>query len=175
MPQSQSSSAFQALAERLVQEFWDFYPTAGSRIGRHEYDGKLPDLSPVSIRRRVDQLGQGMAFLESAGSGGGNPDEWLSLQLLKLFFKREHFSLTELKPLENNPMRQVGYLNVGGYLLRDYAPLADRLRSATQVMQRGYPYRRPGRRYRPPGAADEHRGLLWHGPLLSPGPGSSGR
>ena len=33
-------------------------------------------------------------------------------------------------------MRQVGYLNVGGYLLRDYAPLADRLRSATQVMQR---------------------------------------
>ncbi len=136
MPQSQSSSAFQALAERLVQEFWDFYPTAGSRIGRHEYDGKLPDLSPVSIRRRVDQLGQGMAFLESAGSGGGNTDEWLSLQLLKLFFKREHFSLTELKPLENNPMRQVGYLNVGGYLLRDYAPLADRLRSATQVMQR---------------------------------------
>ena len=55
MPQSQSSSAFQALAERLVQEFWDFYPTAGSRIGRHEYDGKLPDLSSVSIRRRVDQ------------------------------------------------------------------------------------------------------------------------
>ncbi|MEK7815099.1 MAG: DUF885 domain-containing protein, partial [Chloroflexota bacterium] len=39
------------------------------------------------------------------------------------------------RPLENNPMRQVAYLNVGGYVRRDYAPLADRLRSATRVLQ----------------------------------------
>jgi uncharacterized protein (DUF885 family) len=81
-----------------------------------------------------------MAFLEAAGSGGGNSDarnsdDWLSLQLLKLFLKREHFSLTELRPLENNPMRQVGYLNVAGYLQRDYAPMADRLQAATRVLQ----------------------------------------
>ena len=114
MSQTGAGSAFQEFSQRLIQEFWNFYPTAGSRIGRHEYDGRLPDLSPVSLRRRVDQLGQGMAFLEAAGSGGGNLEDWLSLQLLKLFLKREHFSLTELRPLENNPMRQVGYLNVAG-------------------------------------------------------------
>ena len=136
MTQNEAGSAFQELSQRLVQEFWNFYPTAGSRIGRHEYDGRLPDLSPVSLRRRVDQLGQGMAFLEAVGSDGGNSEDWLSLQLLKLFLKREHYSLTELRPLENNPMRQVGYLNVGGYLQRDYAPMADRLHSATQVLQR---------------------------------------
>ena len=28
----------------------------------------------------------------------------------------------------------MGYLNVSGYLQRDYAPLADRLRSASQVL-----------------------------------------
>jgi uncharacterized protein (DUF885 family) len=32
-------------------------------------------------------------------------------------------------------MRQVGHLNVGGYVRRDYAPLADRLRSATLALQ----------------------------------------
>ena len=32
-------------------------------------------------------------------------------------------------------MRQVGYLNVGGYVKRDYAPLVDRLRAATQAME----------------------------------------
>ena len=135
MSQTGAGSAFQEFSQRLIQEFWNFYPTAGSRIGRHEYDGRLPDLSPVSVRRRVDQLGQGMAFLEAAGSGGGNAEDWLSLQLLKLFLKREHFSLTELRPLENNPMRQVGYLNVAGYLQRDYAPMADRLQAATRVLQ----------------------------------------
>ena len=135
MSQTGAGSAFQEFSQRLIQEFWNFYPTAGSRIGRHEYDGRLPDLSPVSVRRRVDQLGQGIAFLETAGSGGGNAEDWLSLQLLKLFLKREHFSLTELRPLENNPMRQVGYLNVAGYLQRDYAPMADRLQAATRVLQ----------------------------------------
>ena len=135
MSQTGAGSAFQELSQRLVQEFWNFYPSSGSRIGRHEYDGRLPDLSPVSLRRRVDQLAQGMAFLDAAGSGSGNSEDWLSLQLLKLFLKREHFSLTELRPLENNPMRQVGYLNVAGYLQRDYAPMADRLQAATRVLQ----------------------------------------
>ena len=135
MSQTGAGSAFQEFSQRLVQEFWNFYPTAGSRMGLHEYDGRLPDLSPVNVRRRVDQLGQGMAFLEAAGSGGGNAEDWLSLQLLKLFLKREHFSLTDLRPLENNPMRQVGYLNVAGYLQRDYAPMADRLQAATRVLQ----------------------------------------
>ncbi len=72
MAQSQTGSAFQELTQRLVQEFWDFYPTSGVRIGRHEYDGRLPDLSPVIIRRRVEQLEQTMRFLDAAGSGGGN-------------------------------------------------------------------------------------------------------
>lgn len=134
MTQTGAGSAFQELSQRLVQEFWSFYPSSGVRIGRHEYDGRLPDLSPVSLRRRVGQLEQGMAFLEAAGSGSGNSEDWLSIQLLKLFLKREHYSLTELLPLENNPMRQVGYLNVSGYLQRDYAPMADRLQSATQVL-----------------------------------------
>ncbi len=130
-----AGSAFQELSQRLVQEFWTFYPSSGSRIGRHEYDGRLPNLSPVSLRRRVDQLEQGISFLDAAGPGGPPSDEWLSRQLLTLFLKRERFTLTEMRPLENNPMRQVGYLNVGGYLQRDYAPMSDRLQSATQVLQ----------------------------------------
>ena len=32
-------------------------------------------------------------------------------------------------------MRQVGFLNVGGYVRRDYAPLADRLRSAIEALR----------------------------------------
>ena len=62
-------------------------------------------------------------------------DESLSRRLLELLLRREHFSLTESRPLANNPMRQVGYLNVSGYLQRDYAPLPDRIRSATQVLE----------------------------------------
>ena len=55
-PDSTASRAadrpFETLAQRLIEEHWACYPTAGSRIGRHEYDGRLPDLSPDRLRRR---------------------------------------------------------------------------------------------------------------------------
>ena len=130
------NAAFDNLAQRLVKEHWDFYPTAGSRIGRHEYDGQLPDLSPHRIPRRTEELRRGLAQLSGLADGNGaEPEDRLTHRLLELFLRRELFNLEEMRPLENNPMRQVGYLNVGGYVKRDYAPLVDRLRSATQGME----------------------------------------
>ena len=134
------NAAFENFAQRVVKEHWDFYPTAGSRIGRHEYDGQLPDLSPHRITRRVEELRRGLAQLSGLADGNsragtGDPEDRLSYSLLELFLRRELFNLEEMRTLENNPMRQVGYLNVGGYVKRDYAPLVDRLRSATEAME----------------------------------------
>ena len=129
-----SSQALDDLAQRLIAQYWDFYPTAGSRIGRHEYDSLLPDLSPDRVRRQVEELRRGLAQLSSIEPQAVGSEEELRYSTLELFLKRELFSLTELRPVENNPMRQVGYLNVSGYVQRDYAPLADRLRSAAQAL-----------------------------------------
>ena len=59
----------------------------------------------------------------------------LSRSLLDMFLRRELFNLEEMRTLHNNPQRQVGYLGVGSYVQRDYAPLPDRLRSAMQVLR----------------------------------------
>ncbi len=134
MPLAESSSPLESLTQKLIREHWDFYPTAGSRIGRHEYDGRLPDLSPSSLRRRVSSLRVGLDQLSSLELGSLRSEERLSHQMLKLFLQRELFTFNEMRPLENNPMRQTGFLNVGGYIRRDYAPIVDRVRSATQVL-----------------------------------------
>ena len=123
------------IADRLILEHWEFYPTAGSRIGLHQYDGRLPDLSPGKVRSRREELRRGIAQLSGINSEGLTAEQRLSYRLLALFLRREMFTLEEMRPVENNPMRQVGYFNVGGYLRRDYAPLADRIRSATQILQ----------------------------------------
>ncbi len=135
MTELNAGSDFEGLAQRLVEEYWSFYPTAGSHMGRHEYDGRLPDLSPGSLLRRVQQVEKGLDQVSTLDSQARDADESLSRRLLELLLRREHFSLTESRPLANNPMRQVGYLNVSGYLQRDYAPLPDRIRSATQVLE----------------------------------------
>ena len=135
MSQPAAAQALDNLSQRLIEEYWDFYPTAGSRIGRHEYDGRLPDLSPPRVRRRLEELRRGLGQLSVLPQPGLSPDQQLSYRLLELFLTRELFNLEDWRPLENNPMRQVGFLNVGGYVRRDYAPLADRLRSATQALR----------------------------------------
>ena len=132
---TKSGKVLVELSKRLIREHWDFYPTTGSRIGRHEYDGRLPDLSPSSIGRRRLEILRGMDELRSAHSSSLNADEMLSLKMLDLFLQRELFTFDEMRPLENNPMRQAGFLNVGNYVRRDYAPLEDRLRFATSALK----------------------------------------
>lgn len=129
------------LAERAIREHWEFAPTAGSRIGRHEYDGRLPDFSSGRVARRVEELHRSLAKLSSLPpeyANGADEDarmDRLSRSLLEMFLRRELFNLEEMQTLHNNPQRQVGYLGVGSYVQRDYAPLPDRLRSATAILR----------------------------------------
>ena len=135
--------AIESLAERAISQHWDFLPTSGSRIGKHDYDGRLPDFSAGRIRRRVEELHRTLAQLSAlpddpASNGSADPDsrmDQLSRNLLDLFLRRELFNLEEMRTLENNPQRQVGYIGVGSYVQRDYAPLPDRLRSATSALR----------------------------------------
>ncbi|MDA0263178.1 MAG: DUF885 domain-containing protein [Chloroflexi bacterium] len=135
MAQNETQANLQRLSERLIKDHWDFYPTAGSRIGRHEYDGRLPDLSPAQNARRSAELRQGLKDLGKLDPNALDAPDRMSYRMLELFLRREQFIFNDLKPLENNPMRHSGYLNVSGYIRRDYAPLEDRLRSAASVLQ----------------------------------------
>ena len=130
-----SAAVLEELSERLIGEHWEFYPTTGSRIGRHEYDGRLPDLSPSSIRRREREIRRGQNELNALDTSSLSSDQMLSWKILDLFLQRELFTFEEMRPLENNPMRQAGFLNVGNYVRRDYAPLEDRIRSATSALR----------------------------------------
>ncbi len=135
MTKNNDGSEFSALSERLITEHWDFYPTAGSRIGRHEYDGRLPDLSPSQVSRREREIRRGIAELQALDTSYLGDEERLPYRMLALFMERELFTFEEMRPLENNPMRQAGFLNMGGYVRRDYAPLEERLRAATTALR----------------------------------------
>ena len=119
MPQPEPETAFQKLSQSLIKEHWDFYPTAGSRIGQHEYDGRLPDLSPIQTSRREGELRRGLTELQSLDASSLDESSRMSYQVMELFLRRELFIFNDLKPLENNPMRHTGYLNVSGYIRRD--------------------------------------------------------
>ena len=56
---------FDAAAERILLQTWEQYPSMASRLGLHEYDGRLPSVSQVALAKRVSDLRQGLASLES--------------------------------------------------------------------------------------------------------------
>ena len=135
MVKNNTNESFHLLSEKLIKEYWDFYPTSGTRIGQHQYDGRLPDLSPGQTARRVSELRLGLQEISRMKNDVLGETERISYQMLDLFLQRELFVLNELKPLQNNPMRYTSYLDVSGYIRRDYAPLEDRLRSASSAMR----------------------------------------
>ena len=44
---------FDAAAERILLQTWEQYPSMASRLGLHEYDGRLPSVSQVALAKRV--------------------------------------------------------------------------------------------------------------------------
>ena len=127
------NSRLDTFTSQVINEYWDFYPTAGSRVGEHSFDGRLPDLSPSSISRRIHTLRQRIIDL-SALSVKYPVSSTISGKLLSHFIDKDLFNLQQMQPVKFNPVRQVGYLNVGPYIMRDYAPLAERLRSMTSLL-----------------------------------------
>ncbi len=105
------NEAVDALAERAIREHWEFVPTSGSRIGRHDYDGRLPDFTPGCVARRIEELHRSLAQLSALPPSDGPvaDDDFrmdrLSRSLLEMFLRRELFSLEEMRTLHNNPQR----------------------------------------------------------------------
>jgi hypothetical protein len=83
-------------------------------VGRHEYDGKVEDLSPEGVRAGLARLG---------GEGAGpDPHEEAHLAAFEQLIRLE---LGELELHRSNPLYHIGALDVSCYD-REYAPAAER-------------------------------------------------
>ena len=131
---SQLNQRFQETSRRILEHRWSYYPTGAAKLGLHQYDGMLPDLSPVGVRGRLVQLEAGLTDLSSIDPGHLAAQDRMDYKLLELALQKERHDLAELRILERDPMRHLGYLNVTNYIQRDYAPLPDRVRPLTQLL-----------------------------------------
>jgi hypothetical protein len=86
--------------------------------GRHEYDGKVQDLSPAGVRAGLAQLAATVASAEPLA------DSYDEAQLAA-FIRRTQVEYEELELHRSNPVYHLGNLDLAGYD-RDYGPQADR-------------------------------------------------
>ena len=125
--------AFGKLTDEILADDFEFQPLNAVGLGLHQYDGKFVDLSRASVDAECRRLHAFLTRLAAIDPAGLSAPSALDYKLLKLGTENTLFQMEEEGMLDHNPMTYAGVFDPNVYLKRDYAPLADRLRSIVAV------------------------------------------
>jgi uncharacterized protein (DUF885 family) len=130
---------FSRLADDYLAGFLAWRPLLATSLGLHQYDGKLTDYSQTSLNAELARL----KFFEQR-LAGMNPHQ-LSTQTLYDYrillsaIRREVFGFEQMRIYAQNPMTYASALDVNVYIKRNFAPLEERVRSITAVLNQAPP------------------------------------
>ncbi len=126
-------SSWNKFVDEFIEADFAANPTAGVRAGRHEFDGRLPELSPESFKRNVARV---HSFRDRASA--------FALDDRRERFERDYLvahiddSLFWLETMES-PYRQpfvyAGAMTPDLYTERAYAPLETRMRAYVRYLR----------------------------------------
>ncbi|HET7787577.1 MAG TPA: DUF885 domain-containing protein [Myxococcales bacterium] len=122
---------FARFADEYFAEQFARAPSRATRVGLHEHDGALEDLSRSAIEERIAALKREQEQLAGIRRGTLSFDDEIDAQLIDNQIASQLLDLTVLRTWENNPM---GYVRlpggaIDGLMKRDFAPAPQRLRS----------------------------------------------
>ncbi|MDW8068276.1 MAG: DUF885 domain-containing protein [Anaerolineae bacterium] len=115
--------------DAFLRAYCETYPPIAVWLGFHEYDGRLPDLSRRALETRLADLQRFLADLAQIDPADLDERAWLDYQVVRHQALLEVFTLAEWRKLERDPIPYLETLNVGNYILRNYAPLEVRARA----------------------------------------------
>ena len=128
-----AETAFREASDSFYEAFLEANPSWAVRLGYHEYDGRLPDMSAPALDERREML-------HTAGEEIGEIDparltatSRLEHAALMTSIRGQLFALETLGSPWRNPMTYTRYLNLIPYVARDYKPREERVRSVIQV------------------------------------------
>jgi uncharacterized protein (DUF885 family) len=136
MASSNSVSAeLDTLEKQIVDHIFVLQPSYAVSLGLHAYDGKVPDLSSPATEAWTVGADELLRRLNALDADGLTDDRRIDRFLLRLLLESPLFDLRESDDLERNPMSYVGSVSMTSYMVRDYAPAADRVRSMLQILE----------------------------------------
>jgi uncharacterized protein (DUF885 family) len=132
---TEGDKAFNRLADDFLAGYLAWRPQTGTALGFHEYDGKVTDFSRRSLDSELARLHKFDDQLGALQTNGLSSKAFYDYRILRNAVKREIFGFEEMGIYERNPMTYAGVLDVNIYIKRDFAPLAQRVKSLTAVLE----------------------------------------
>ena len=122
-----SAPPWDGFVRKLLEEYFEQFPTFGASVGRHDFDGRLPDWSPQSLADKVEWLRARRR--EALAVSGLDARRTLERDHLVVQLDSDLFWLADAEWPRRNPLFYSGPLDPSLYLTREYAPLERRMRS----------------------------------------------
>jgi uncharacterized protein (DUF885 family) len=138
------SAALQTLTTRYLDGLFRAKPHLGSYMGDHRFDGKLPDLSPAAVARRVAELKRQSARLTKLRAGLTALDDRIDADIMADGIALELLYLTEIREPERDPRlhdsfpvydpRELVAERLGDLMHGTYAPAPVRARAVVALL-----------------------------------------
>jgi hypothetical protein len=128
----ESGSDWKGFVAGFLETYFEANPLFAVNQGRHEYDGRLPDWSEAGLQawtRRLHQLRDSAAAFPVPETDSASRFE---REYLLSRVDRDLFWLERADWPHRNPEYYTDNIDPNVYIAREYAPLADRMRSFTR-------------------------------------------
>jgi hypothetical protein len=122
------ADAWPAFSGRFLEEYFKANPFFAVAAGRHEFDGKMPDLSAAGIATEVALLKRLRAQAQGFEAAALTVPEREEREHLLVAIDTDLFWLERARAPFRSPSWYIDQLDPDVYLNRGYAPLAQRLR-----------------------------------------------
>lgn len=128
-----ADKAFQAAADEFLSGYLAFRPHTALELGIHEYDGKLADYSQDALARELTRLKSFEERFAKWPVGELTPVARADREVLLAGLRKAKFEADGAEAFQKNPITYLLAIQIDNYLLREYSPLADRVRSIIAV------------------------------------------
>jgi uncharacterized protein (DUF885 family) len=128
-PAGLATAQFRRLAEDYLDDLAHRHPDIATELGDHRYDDRLPERGAAALEDEHRGLEEFAARLAAIDHAALDKELRVDAAVLGNDVARRLFELTELREHEWNPLLANPGQAIYSLLARDYAPLADRLRS----------------------------------------------
>jgi uncharacterized protein (DUF885 family) len=122
-----------ALVDEFVAGYSAFHPHKAVALGFHDFDGKLADLDRATLAKEHERLRQFLKRAAAVDADKLGPAARMELRMLEIGVRTELFDFEGLDAYRRNPMTYPQAINLNIYLSRNFAPLADRVRSIIAI------------------------------------------
>lgn len=135
---TQADAAFAALSKRYLDEGLALSPVAATQIGDHRHDAQLDDLSEAGRRRTLDWSKAMLAELGRLDAGALSRENQVDALILRNALEGAIWDLETFQSWAWDPQVYSGLAGGAIYNLmaREFAPLPQRLKSATARMEK---------------------------------------